>query len=349
MEKIISEIIKKYKNNNVFPDDLGLISGKTGIGVAYFILSNYAKDQTLSDKGFDVFDAITENIANINEINFANGLAGIGWAIEWLAQNDFFEVNTDEILEDVDNAIYKAIMFAPDKNLSLSNGTLGKLLYLFKRKQGVNADINRFKTISHETCLIILTDELRDKLMGENGLLKNIEENLIVVDFKLLGHLIVFLSDFLNCKINEPTVETILYETIKIVSEILAVDIGAIKRDDIEDLKFLAICYFIAGKNHAHNYWQEQANKHVQLLVNSTKDLILTHKDLSISGFKIYLLINRYLPQIVNRQDIETLLIDIVNQGSINVFNNPGNLLALLDLKNEKPISKIDELSIVFY
>jgi len=349
MEKILVALIKNYKDNDQSPDDLGLTNGKTGLGLAYFILSKYTKDQAFADKGFDMFDAVTENIAHINEINFSNGLAGIGWVIEWLVQNNFFEANTDEILEDVDNAIYKALMFAPDNNLSLGNGTLGKLLYFFKRMQSINANVNRFKTITHETCLIVLTDELRDKLMGDNGLLKKLKENSIPIDFRFLGHLIAFLSDFLNSKINEPTVETILYETIKVVSEILKAGEQNFKKRETGDFEFLAVCYFIAGKNHAHQYWQEQARNHIKLL-NSVKYMSSTNINLIIPQLKIYSLTNQYFPEILNKSDCEELIFkDILGTDSLRSSHISGNLLPFCNLCDYIDASAISELQLVYY
>ncbi len=349
MEKILIEIIKNYKSNDYFPNGIGLINGKTGLGLAYFILSKYTKDPTLTDKGFDMFDAITEDITRINEINFSNGLSGIGWAIEWLVQNDFFEANTDEILEDVDNAIYKALMFAPDNNLSLGNGTLGKLLYFFKRMKSINTNVNRFKTITHETCLIVLTDELHDELIGDNGLLKKIKENSISIDLRFLGQVIVLLSDFLNSKINEPTVETILYETIKVVSEILKAGDQNLGKTNTVDFKFLAVCYFIAGKNHTHHYWQEQARAHIDLL-NSMKYMTSTNIDIIIPQLKVYSLVSQYFPEIVNISDCkDSIFKDILDTNSLQSLHISGNLLPFCNLGGDINASAISELQLIYY
>ena len=83
--------------NSEFIENLGLMHGKTGIALYFFELAKKAQDSTYQDFAERLVDKIYEEISISTPLDFENGLAGIGWGIEYLVQNGFIEGNTDEI------------------------------------------------------------------------------------------------------------------------------------------------------------------------------------------------------------------------------------------------------------
>lgn len=257
---------------NFKQDDCGLFEGKAGRAILLYLISRYNQQDGLKDNALTLLDEISDEIANIDYLGFANGLAGIGWAVEWTAQNGFLEINTDEILDDIDNTLYKSVVYSPDKDISLASGTLGKMCFFLSRYKSNNLHTHRLKRICHEECLILLTDDLYEKVLGEEGLIKN--EYLANDDLINLGHLIYFISDFLRLKVNEVTVEKLLNRTLQFVDHLIEgyCNNRTTSERDIM-VQFLSICYYFAGKNHKHNFWQQRALNLLKIILPSYSEV----------------------------------------------------------------------------
>lgn len=46
---------------------------------------------------------------------FSNGLSGIGWGIEYLAQHQFVELSADETLQEIDNKVMERDLFKDER------------------------------------------------------------------------------------------------------------------------------------------------------------------------------------------------------------------------------------------
>lgn len=128
LDRLVPHLLLNYH----FVPNAGLLNGKMG-GVLFFgqyaaytnkfYLRDYAEELLK-----DVFEIIHEN----TPINFANGLCGIGWGIEYLIQNAYIDGDSDEVLEQVDRkVIERDTIYMED--LSLETGLRGVLLYVIAR------------------------------------------------------------------------------------------------------------------------------------------------------------------------------------------------------------------------
>lgn len=87
------------------PQALGLFNGMTGI---MLVLAHYARCHNMPEveKVADfLIDEITENMNNAGPINFSDGMAGIGWAIEYLIQNGYMKGCGADLMEEPDKKI----------------------------------------------------------------------------------------------------------------------------------------------------------------------------------------------------------------------------------------------------
>lgn len=239
---------------NSVSDSYALYDGKAGEAILLYLLSRNLEYNHLTDIALMRLNDISDQIAQIESLSFSDGLAGIGWAIEWAAQNNFLEANTDEILEDIDDTLYKSVVYIPSENISLATGVLGKLLFFFARYKSRNLGSHRLKNIAHEECLVLLTDDLHEKLCGEDGhIYKGSVTNDDLINF---GHAVYILSDFLWSKINEPTVEGTLYDLVKFIDTYLD---GVVAREHYSNiLLFLSCCYYLAGEYHHQSIWRNR-------------------------------------------------------------------------------------------
>ena len=111
----------------------GLLVGN--VGVSLFLYQVYRKTgQTEFEETADMMlNNILEKQTMLSSTNFRDGLAGIGWGIEYLLQNNYYEGDSEEILEDVDNVIFKSVYEARLPLLGVNEGLCGYLLYLNSR------------------------------------------------------------------------------------------------------------------------------------------------------------------------------------------------------------------------
>ncbi|HEY5464675.1 MAG TPA: hypothetical protein VIJ95_15540 [Hanamia sp.] len=320
-----SALVKKiiYSKDN---DSCGLYNGKSGKAILLYLMCKSSSDNQFGESALEMLNSVSNSIAGEEQLSFENGLTGIGWAIEWIAQNGFLKINTNDILEEIDDAIYKSVVFGSDKNISLSDGTLGKLLFFLSRYKSRNPDTHRLKNIFHEECLVLLSDDLHEKLLGDGGVFK--KETLDENDLLNLGHTIYFISTFLWTRINEPTVEDTLYGVVKFVDNYVDKSINGNIANHA--LVFLSCCYYLAGKNHKQNYWQERAEKFIRRL-NSNLAISenIIHRDKLIVSNKI--LSNFILEEtIIENPNFE-------NDDKITMTNSNGKFLIYSLFRNTDP------------
>ena len=163
MEPFIStnqKIINTLLLNASFIDNLGLMHGKMGISIFFYHLSRQTGDKIYEDYAGELIDEIYEEITANTPVDFENGLAGIGWGIEYLVQNDFIEADTDDVLEEFDNRIFKELIYNTPKDIGLLYGLTGLGAYFLKRVQNPISRDERITTLTNQQTLIHLIDEL---------------------------------------------------------------------------------------------------------------------------------------------------------------------------------------------
>ena len=95
--------------NGSFTDNPGLLNGKMGIAIFMY---NYARKTGLEvyEKcACELIDDIYGEINTKTPVDFADGLAGIGWGVAYLVRNGFVQADADEVLSDIDKAVSRTI------------------------------------------------------------------------------------------------------------------------------------------------------------------------------------------------------------------------------------------------
>jgi|GEM_PF-3273772 len=208
------EFLEQHYNNNY-----SLHNGKTGLCLAYYLAGASFKNKNFTIKGTVLLTEIGENIDKIQGFNFANGLAGIGWAIEWLIQNGFLIANSDDVLEDMDDELYKTVVYTTSQNVSLKDGTIGKGLYFYKRLTACNPSALRYRNLCNQECLILLIDELHGSLLTPE---KEIPYNTIINSSARIDELaesLLFLSRAKTQKVNKETLTNVICAIRKFINK----------------------------------------------------------------------------------------------------------------------------------
>ncbi|RPH33133.1 MAG: hypothetical protein EHM93_06270 [Bacteroidales bacterium] len=130
-----------------------IMGGPSGIALFNFYYSKFKNEQSSYDIGYELIGKIFESInSGKNNYSFSGGVAGIGWLIEHLKEQEFIDSNCNEMLCELDDLVYeKMTQDIQSRNFDYLHGALGFGLYF----------LSRLKERSNiENYLIKLVDEL---------------------------------------------------------------------------------------------------------------------------------------------------------------------------------------------
>ena len=156
--------------NASFIDNLGLMHGKMGIAIYFFHLARETKNQIYEDYAGELIDEIYDEITIHTPCDFENGLAGIGWGIEYLVQKGFVKADTNEVLKSIDNQIESSL--TKPQRVGLLDGIIGAGAYYLKRLQNPNSSDKKDTTLLNKSILKKIAEKL--ELLIRNEEIKNL-------------------------------------------------------------------------------------------------------------------------------------------------------------------------------
>ena len=106
IQTIVRQISDILVMNGGFLDNPGLYTGETGLLLFFSRYARFSQNDLYFDYAYELYEKIQNRIHISSLINYKQGLAGIGSAVEYLVQNGFFNADTDEVLEDFDRRIF---------------------------------------------------------------------------------------------------------------------------------------------------------------------------------------------------------------------------------------------------
>jgi hypothetical protein len=240
--------------NASFSDNLGLLNGKMGIAIFFYHYAKYTGDGIYINYADELVDEIYEEIDLSTPVDFANGLAGIGWGIEYLAQNRFVEAETDEALADMDNRIYQHMINSPIL-LEREDDIFGYGLYYLARLRTREKDEENITTIIFKTIVIHLVDEC-ERIFVHNRFL---EYNISSIAIKPLISVLYFLTEVDRLGIFP-------YKVQKCSQYMTPYIEHAIRGADVEDKKVLC---------KLSDRFRQQANKEISGILKTSKELVM--------------------------------------------------------------------------
>jgi hypothetical protein len=144
MEKHIEELNKRTFQSIDKTYPVGLIHGQMGISIYFYHLSRIEKDENYEAMAEQLLDDTLNKISSESSVSIESGLAGIALGIIHLIKSDFVEGDIDELLENIDNAIFKQLAFLPNNLSTLKNELLHLLFYFYIRLKDQKYDDNRY-------------------------------------------------------------------------------------------------------------------------------------------------------------------------------------------------------------
>jgi len=160
LEKKLKEINRTIKRNYLDEKDIGLLGGISGVALFQFYYSRYFNQDASSEVLKECFERINNGY---NNLTYCNGIAGFGWLLDHLDQENFIEHLNDDLLKEFDEDIYKFMIYSFDIKLyDFLQGAIGSAFYF----------LNRFKRTKSKK----LKNDYKDKLFKFIQLLIEISE-----------------------------------------------------------------------------------------------------------------------------------------------------------------------------
>ena len=93
IEQLLPHLLMNYS----LIEEIGLMYGKMGGTIFFNIYTRYSGLSIYRNYADLLLEDIYEHINISTPIDFANGLCGIGWGIEYLVKNQFYEGCTNRL------------------------------------------------------------------------------------------------------------------------------------------------------------------------------------------------------------------------------------------------------------
>ncbi len=170
LEKQLETIHGLLKDHFKENTQVGVLSGISGISLFHFYYSKYTETDIYYDAGVEILNESVHRInSGYNVPTYCTGIAGAGWVFDHLVEEDFIELNTDELLSDLDEYLY-GIMIADIKagNYDFLHGAIGYGFYFLKRFKNTKSDTLKERYITYLLALVSELEELSEK--DKNGL-----------------------------------------------------------------------------------------------------------------------------------------------------------------------------------
>jgi hypothetical protein len=277
----------------------GLFYGITGLAILNYLWGKSQNKKMFQERGLDLLNKLSIQLIDVRDLRFESGLSGIGWGVEWLAQNNLLtDTNTDEVLSELDDTLYRNVIYKQEENISLEKGILGNALFFIIREKSKNKNTHIYKQLSNHECMVFLTDDLQEKIQ---------EMSVALANGTIDGEILKSFGNFLLCfaaygKVNIPVIENTLYTIVKLTEDILnnffvsEIQQNEYKNYQMDDLFFLSICYLRAGTLSNNLHWQKRGALFVRrfnICQNKYKSL---SNALLLKKLKIYTLANIFFP-----------------------------------------------------
>ena len=140
----------------------------------FFHYAYYAKIELFEDYAVEIIEQIQKTIHQDSPVDYGRGLAGIGVGIEYLAQNKFLDINTNEILEDFDSKIACEIAYKHHNNSGLCDGLTGLGKYLYFRLVNQQILCNEINLIANRQSIMRIVAKIEETITSADHYLPDI-------------------------------------------------------------------------------------------------------------------------------------------------------------------------------
>ena len=170
MEAILSKLINKLLSSKLDSYPVSLFHGKMGLTIYLYHLSRIESNteyQAIADQLLD--QIMIHDLSPNHSIDVEDGLAGVGLGVTWLVKNEFVDADLNEILEVIDDTIFRRIAFQKDSSF-LTPAKLTHLTgYLYIRlKEQTDTNLKMLYQNLISKVLNMLYPKIDDEFLNES-------------------------------------------------------------------------------------------------------------------------------------------------------------------------------------
>lgn len=132
IEPDLQQISDMLVLNGTLTEGPGLVNGKTGISIFFFHYAQYTSNMVFADYAMDLIGEVLEQIHANSSADYEKGIAGIGMGMDYLIRNKFL-ITEENLYEDFDQRMYRAVMYDPWQDFSMYDGLTGYGKYWLAR------------------------------------------------------------------------------------------------------------------------------------------------------------------------------------------------------------------------
>lgn len=144
--KTLSGKLKEIIDNQIlygsFSNDQSLLNGRMGLSLFFFYCSRLLHNRFYEDFAGELLEDICLHLPYDLAVDFADGLCGIGWAVEYMRQQGFVEGDTDEILKEIDDKVMERDL-RRTVDTSFEHGLEGIVSYVRARLDSPRRESNK--------------------------------------------------------------------------------------------------------------------------------------------------------------------------------------------------------------
>lgn len=167
LEKL-QQIQVAIKNNYKSNKNIGVLSGISGIALFQYYYSKFLKKQDPADLGAEIIYEVVKRINNGYLFpTFCTGIAGAGWVLDLLQEENYIEVNNDSLLPQLDDYLFEVMENdVKNQHFDFLHGALGYGYYFLKRYE--NTQSEKLKKKYREKLIFLLLALKNSAKKGNN-------------------------------------------------------------------------------------------------------------------------------------------------------------------------------------
>ena len=135
LETKLREIGNALNSKDFSQEDIGVLSGTTGVALFNFYYCQLINESAYHEKGIEALELVVERInGGYNISSLCSGITGALWALEHLNHRNFIEFHSDEFLASFDSLISETMFLElRKKEFDFMHSSLGYAYYFLLR------------------------------------------------------------------------------------------------------------------------------------------------------------------------------------------------------------------------
>lgn len=116
-------------------ENVGVLNGQSGTALFQFYCAKHFDEDHFADNGVEIISSCIEKInSGYHQSTFCRGIAGFGWTLHHLDENEFTEIDLDELLSPLDEYLFSQMQLELEEgNFDFLHGGMGIGFYFLKR------------------------------------------------------------------------------------------------------------------------------------------------------------------------------------------------------------------------